>query len=283
MTKDTLIGVMLCVLGAMSLAVMGTFIKLIGNHVDEAFVLFSRFFISMVITLPFAMRESKDGVKITNWTLLLVRSIFGLGAMACFFYAISHMPLADAVLLVNTAPAFVPIVLFVMFRTRTRLIVWIGIFISLLGVLCVMRPGSGLFHPAAIIGAIGGLGAAIATVCLRRMMSNGKNGPHTTLLFYFTITSIIAFFFSFEGWKTPHGIDWFYLLMVGIFGALFQFALTFATRYAQIRVVSPTLLSTVIFSGIVDWGFWGQVPSVYSLAGAGFVVVGIIIVVMTNR
>ena len=89
--------------------------------------------------------------------------------MYCFFYALAHMRLADAVLLNYSLPLFMPVVesLWLGEPFPTRL--WTPVLLGFAGILVMLRPGSGLAEPVAIFGVASALFAAIAQVGVRRL------------------------------------------------------------------------------------------------------------------
>ena len=284
MMNKTYLGIGIALGGSFMLALMSVFVKAIGQDVSEAFTLFCRFIISLLMILPFVLQIKKeDRFYIDNWGRLLARSIFGLGSMAILFFTIHHLPLADTTLLLNTSTLFVPIAVWVLMKIHTRKIVWLGILIALVGITLVLRPDSALFGWPAFVGLLGGLCAAIAVVLLRMLMKNPKNNPNTALFHYFIFTSLIAVFFCFFDWKTPHLIDWIYLLAIGVFGGGYQIALTYSSKFIQVRTVSAIMLTGVIFSAFFDWIIWGNKPDLYTIIGSAIVCLGVLIVALFNR
>src|SRR3990167_5011933 len=103
--KDNLaLGIRYGLLSAFSLALMSFFVRLIGHHVPTGMILFFRFFFSFLILLPFCYLDSKFSFRIHKSYLFFMRAIFGALAMLGFFLCIRSMPLANAILLLNSAP-----------------------------------------------------------------------------------------------------------------------------------------------------------------------------------
>jgi drug/metabolite transporter (DMT)-like permease len=79
----------------------------------------------------------------------------------------------DAVLLSNASPLFIPLVVYVWFRKRVQPLVWLSLFIGLLGILLIIKPGPEMFQdPASLIALGAGVFSALALVrptsCRRR-------------------------------------------------------------------------------------------------------------------
>ena len=72
--------------------------------------------------------------------------------MACYFFAIAHLPLADAVLLNQSIPLFVPLVERVWLGEPIPAPLWRVLLIGFAGLLLILRPGFGVFQPVALVG-----------------------------------------------------------------------------------------------------------------------------------
>src|SRR5207247_1436669 len=82
----------------------------------------------------------------------LARGLAGLGSMYCFFYALGHLPLADAVLLNYSLPLFMPFVENVWLGEQFPSRLWGAIGLGFAGIVLILKPGLGLFQPAAVVG-----------------------------------------------------------------------------------------------------------------------------------
>ena len=90
-------GALLIVTGEWAFATMGAAIRVVSTEVDNAVVVFFRNAIGLLFFLPWLARPGWRGRLSTVWPRMhLLRGVAGLGAMYCFFYAIAHMPLAEA-------------------------------------------------------------------------------------------------------------------------------------------------------------------------------------------
>lgn len=272
-------GILYTLLGTLSLSVMGVAVKILqSQHMTDSLLLMMRFLISFLMLLPLIFLDRQFTFKINGIGLLIVRSLLGLLAMACFFYAISHMPLANAVLLIYTAPVYVPIVVFFFTGIKTTKAVWCGIAISIIGVYCIIDPTADMFLQwQTAIGALAGVLAAGSLVMLRLLT---KTNCGTPLLFYYFLFCIL---FTLPGviynWQMPINIQqWLLLLIVGTFGYLFQLFVTMAARVVQIRIIAPVLLVGAVFSAIWDWIFWHDVPNLLAVLGGLILLVGIVII-----
>src|SRR5258708_5706782 len=121
-------------LAAISFTLMSLCGKIIGDSASTDMIVFARFFISLILLMPWVIKNPKEALQASKPMSLIVRSLFTLAAFSCFFYALKFIPLSSALLLNNTFPLFVPIVAWFMVKSITPPKVWWGIILGFIGV-----------------------------------------------------------------------------------------------------------------------------------------------------
>lgn len=267
-----IVGSLLIVVAFLCVAVMSAFGKAAAGVPTAVVVLFQNG-ISLLLLLPLVLRHGISELRTTRLPLHVVRAISGLLSQALFFLAVKKMALVDAVLLVNAAPLFIPFVALVWMKTRITSIVTAGLAIGFFGVLLILRPSSALLtNPAALLAVCAALCSAIALVSVNRLSSTDK--PDTILFFYFLISTIAAFPFAMDGWQMPARTEWRYLAGIGVFMALAQLLIILAYQRATAERLAPFNYSVVVFSGLIGWLVWGNVPGPLAVTGILLVCAG---------
>ncbi len=270
-------GVAFAILAAISFTSMSLFGKVIGDRASTDTILFARFFISLVLLMPWVMKNPKEILSIQKPTTVVSRSVFTLGAFACFFYALKFISVSNALLLNNTFPLFVPIVAWFVGRHHTPHKVWLGIILGFIGVGFVLKPASGFFQTAAMIGLASGILAAVAVVIIRRL---AKTTSVTQILFYnFLICSLLTGLALPFGWQSldTHTIS--LLFGVGFFGAAYQLFSTLSYAKAPVRITSSLMFLCIIFGVIADWLIWNKQLDIITFIGMLCVIVGGIVTI----
>ena len=95
---------------ALLFALMGLGVKLAAASLPNSMVVFFRSGVGLLALLPWVARLGYEGLATRHLKEHAVRGVAGLASMYCFFYAIAHMRLADAVLLNYSLPMFMPFV-----------------------------------------------------------------------------------------------------------------------------------------------------------------------------
>ena len=190
-----------------------------------------------------------------------------------FFIAVKSIALMDAVLLSNAAPLFIPLVVWVWFRKTVQPLVWASLLIGLAGICLIIKPGPEMLHnPTALIALAAAVFSALALVATNKLSETEP--PMRILLYNFGISTLLLVPVCIFDWKSPTPHEWLLLLGVGGFYALTQYLIILAYRQASAAQISPFNYTVVIFSGLLGWIFFGNVPDWVSVAGTLLICAG---------
>ena len=251
---------------ALLFAAMSAAVKAAAATLPNAMVVFFRNAVALALLLPWLLRRGPGALRTRRVGGHLVRGLGGLAAMYCFFYAIAHMRLADAVLLNYSLPLLLPFVERAWLREPIPARLWPPLGVGFAGILIILRPGSALFEPAALVALASAGFAAVAQVSIRELTASE---PVTRIVFYFSLIATLASSLPLLGtWTAPSPAAWLALVAAGAFAVLGQFLLTRAYACAPAGRVGPFLYTGVVFSGLLDWLIWGRLPDSLFVLGA---------------
>jgi drug/metabolite transporter (DMT)-like permease len=186
--------------------------------------------------------------------------------MYCYFYAIAQLGLSEAILLNYSLPLFVPLIARAWLREDVPPRLWQALGLGFLGILLILRPGIGVFRPAALAALAAALLAALAQVGVRRLT---RTEPVVRIVFYFAaISTVVSAVPLVSEWTTPKKGLWIVLVALGILATLAQLFLTQAYSHAPAAQVGPFIYSAVVFAGLMDWWLWGRLPDAWFAVGA---------------
>src|ERR1700722_8013031 len=270
--ENLFLGALYILLAATSFSCMSVLIKYIAPYVTDDVIVFFRNLIGLVLLLPFLFIPKQKPLATQFFPNHFVRAIASVLTLYCLFYSIHHILLADAILLNNTMPLFVPFVMYVWKGEKIPRGIILPLIISFAGVILILHPGKNIINIASLVALLSGLLMAIATVGVRLL---GKNEPSYRIMFYtLGIGTLVSSFPLFWRWHTPSVEELLILLGIGFFGILYQFCITKGYQLAHPTKVSPLIYIAVIISGLFDWLLWNQIPTLISYAGLVLVVVG---------
>lgn len=265
----------MALLSAASFAAMAATIRLLSESLPQSEVVFFRNFLALLILIPL-MRGQKISLKTEHFGWHLFRAAIGLSAMYLYFYALFHLPLADAMLLNYTSPLFIALFATLWLGEQwTKHRRWAGI-IGFIGVGLLFHPSTAIASTAGLIGLVSGALAGLALTTVKKL-SNTE--PAIRIVIWFAIlASIISFVPMLFEFVWPDARTWICLMAMGVFGNMGHLALTRAYKLAPASQVSPLGYSGLIFAGIFGYLFWNETPALIGLIGSGAIIAAGILV-----
>lgn len=251
-------------------AFMGALIKQASGSLNSGMVVFFRNSVALVLMLPALFRgQSVGGFKTVELGLHMVRSLSGLAAMYFYFYTLTKLPLAEAVLLSYTSPLFIPFVAYIWLNEKVNKRLIAAMLIGFGGVILIMKPGTGMFQPAAFFGLAAGSVASISMVSIRRMAATE---PPFRIVFYYTLIATFVSAIPLPWtWMTPDPGLWLVLLGIGFFACLGQLFVTRGYTLAPSAQIGPFTYSTVLFAAILGFFFWNEKLDLFTLGGGSLI------------
>ena len=240
--------------------------------------LFIRFLVGFIALLPLLKIAKQSPLQIKKPGFTILRALSGTIAMLCFYTALVHIDMADAMMIQNTNPAYLPILVFCFFGIRTNWKTLIGILTCIIGTGFVIHPHGSVMNPYTLLAIGGSILTAFAYVSLRQISQ--VNPVNSILFYYFIIATVTSGALMFFGWQSPTLLGWLSMIGIGIIGLIYQTVLTKAMQYLPSRVAGPIMLSSVIFSGLFDVIFYHVFPASIALLGMGITTIGIIMVIL---
>jgi drug/metabolite transporter (DMT)-like permease len=275
-------GAALMLAAALLFAATGAIIKHVSAQLPNEMVVFFRSFFGLLALAPFFVRHGPRYYATHRLGAHLVRALAGLTAMYCYFYAIAHLPLAEAVLLNYTAPLFIPLAALLWVGERFSRKLWWPIGIGFVGIVFILKPGQSLLAPIAVIGLASGLFSALAMAGIRKLTNTE---PAIRVVFYFSLTStLVAALPLTWRWQTPAADLWLPLILIGVLSTLAQILMTRGYAHAPAAQVGPFLYAIVVFAGLFGWALWQEIPDWLSLVGTLLVILaGILAIHLGGR
>ena len=260
---------------ALCLSVMSLLVKIVGQRLPVFEIVMAR----SVLMLTFAfghLRWLGHPLWGTNRRLLVLRGVIGFGALCCFYYAVTHLPLADATLLHFLNPVFVAILAAIFLGEAVRPLELGGIVASLAGVVLIQQPpilfgGDArlAWFPVAV--ALGGaLFSAGAYVTVRHLRSTEH--PIVIVFFFSLVAAPASLPLALPTAVVPQGIDWMVLLAIGLVTYVAQVLLTKGLHLEKAGRATAVTYLQIAFAFGWDMVIFGQFPTPLSLAGAMLIV-----------
>lgn len=262
-------GALLLALSALLFSLMGVGIREVSSGVNNESVVFFRNLVGVLFFLPLVLLKGTGPLKTGRLKSHMWRTTYGLAAMYCFFYAIAHLPLADAMLFTYAAPVFTPLLAWWLLKEPLTRRMLVTTAIGLVGVLLVAKPSEALLDSQALIGLAASILAAFAFVSIREM---SDTEPAFRIVFYFSLFSALISAVPLTwAWQPLSQHQLGLLLVIGLLATVSQIVMSKAYSLAPPGLIGPFAYLAIVFAGIVAWLRWGEMPDAASLVGAALI------------
>jgi drug/metabolite transporter (DMT)-like permease len=197
-------GIALTLLMAAFFALMDASIKVIGAVMPVLFVLWARYGIQAVLMAAWLSRGSKATAGAT-WLprqprFQLMRGVLLLITSAAGFYGVQLMPVAEFTAIVMLMPLIATLLAAWLLKEQVSRLRWAMVAGGFVGVLIVIRPGSGLFGWGVVLPLLAAVCYAMFQVLTRRMAL--LESPYTTHFWTgvvgFTLLSLLVMVSHFD-------------------------------------------------------------------------------------
>lgn len=259
-------GIVYIIMSAFCFAIMNMFVRLSGDlpSVQKSFF---RNFIALIFAL-LVIKKQRIGFSGNkkNIKFLFLRSLLGTVGILCNFYAVDHLILADASMLNKMSPFFAIIFSFLILHEKIKpvqLLLVIGAFI---GSLLIIKPSLQMTSVASFIGLLGGLCAGAAYTFVRLLGERGEKGPLVVCVFSGFSCMVTLPFLLFQ-YHSMEPMQVIFLLLAGLAAAGGQFSITAAYFHAPAREISVYDYAQIIFSALLGFCVFQQLPDFYSWLG----------------
>ncbi|MCA3563986.1 MAG: DMT family transporter [Methylocystis sp.] len=229
-------------------------------------VLLLRSLAAILILVPFILKEGVGTIlNAPRPGLQLARVAFGTIETACFYWAVTTLPLVSVMTYYLSAPLYVAAIAPFLLRERLARDQWIAVVLGFIGVLMVLRPSAETLTLPAIVAIIGSL--LYAGLMLSTRMLRGTSA--TSLIVWQTTGALVlgAVLAPF-GWVQPTWRDFALLSMLGVVAMGAHVLVAQALRIAPAAVVSPFNYTLIVWAAIFGWLFFGEWPDGWMIAGA---------------
>ena len=269
-------------------------IKFINGDYALHQVMFIRSIVAMLFTLLIFV-PIDGGFKYLRTQRLGLHLLRGFGiviANLCFFTALISMPLAEVKAIFFIAPLLITALSVFLIGEKVGLRSWIAVLVGLLGVIIMLRPGSGFFNPASILPLVAALAYALVQIMTRKI---GENEKASTMAFYIqlnfvAVSGLMGLIFGdghladpsqptlnylFRPWTVPSWGDGMIIIGIGLINGLAAYFISQAYRISKAGIVAPfeyVALPCSIFWSITVFGDWPDTVSwlgIVLIAGAG--------------
>ena len=251
---------------------MDTCAKYLSQWYAPAFIVWARYASNLAILLAFLaargelgrLRSERPGLQFARGLLLALATLI-------FFTSLSVLPLADANAISFVMPLFVAALAVPILGERLEMPRLLAILAGLAGALVIVRPGSDLFTPYALLPLGMALCNALYQILTRKVA--GLEHPYTSLVWGALVGAVLLSLVAPFVWSAPqaahHGV---LIVVIGVLASLGHWLLIKAYEHASATLLAPYTYSALVWAMLLGWLVFGDFPDGWSLLGMGIIV-----------
>lgn len=270
--RNLLLGVLFICLSGLTSPLMNGFAKLLGEHYSSLQVSWARAFGHVLFMLAaFVPRFGLRMLRTRRLGMHLLRSSSLFISNLSYFFAIGFIPLGKAASINMTGPLMVAALAWPMLRERTSPGPVIAVLVGFLGVLVIIRPGSEVFHWAAVFIIFSALMNAFYQIFTRQIADTEAaetSAIYSSIVGAFGMLLVLPFV-----WRAPVSLaDLAMFCSLGVLGAISHYFVALALGFAPANIVTPFQYVQMVGSVLVGYLFFGDLPDGMTWLGAGIVI-----------
>ena len=269
--REKLVALGLMSVSVVGLTLQGVAIKSLSDDYGATTLLVYRSAAIVALLAPFCLWRGRRSWWPSDLRRHMVRSIYGFGTLVCYFYAISALPLADAVALSFTRPIWAILISALVLKEALTGRKLSATALGFVGIVLIAEP-TGTLEPATFVALASAIFAGLSIVAIRQL---AQRDPVEKIILYFAVfTGLFALPHALFDWRTPQDaveIGW--LLTSALTGLVGQVGMAMAARRAPIGLIVPMDFVRVPAAAIAGFAFFGDLPTSGLIAGSVIVLV----------
>ena len=244
--------------------------KYLMKEIGPAQTIWARYTVQAILVTVLILPKINIYGRTRYPKLQFLRSVALMMATTLFFFAFSRLGLAEASAIFNISPVLITLGAFLFLREQIGPRRVIGILVSLLGALIIIRPGSGIFTIYAILP----LGAAIfySAYSLATRFVGTDESPWTSLFYSAIFGAICYSIYIVFNWNPMSNNALLLTLIIGLFGTAGHICLIRALTLGEASLVAPFIYTNLLFTTIWGLVLFGNFPDLWTIAGALIIV-----------
>jgi drug/metabolite transporter (DMT)-like permease len=241
-------------------------------HMGPFQILFVRSVIMLAIVLLVVAQADNAVTSTRRLPLHVLRNVVHFAGQYCWVFAIGALPLATVFAIEFTMPVWTAILAALLLKealTRNRVTMLV---LGVVGVLLILRPGFGFFHPAALVALAASLFYAGNMIATKRL--SGTDSPLAILFWMSVVQTPLSFAAALPGWVAPPPADLPWMLVMGAGSYAAHYCMTRAFKLADATVVVPIDFVRLPLIAVVGALFYAEPFDPMILVGAAVIFAG---------
>ncbi|MDC0876531.1 DMT family transporter [Candidatus Pelagibacter sp.] len=256
--------------------VMLSFLKIAQEDVNVYVAGFFRFFLGLIIILPYIIKNKEAVLKTTHLKQHFLRAILGLPAMLIYFSALVLLPIEKLTAISFVVPLIVTILAVFFLGEKIYIYRTLALILGFSGMLVIIRPGFVDISIGVYMVLFSALLWSINIIITKKI---SKDDSAITILAYQSIfMSLLSFFIVLFFWEMPSLKTFVYLILAAMCGTVLHLTLNHAFKLVDVSMTQPYSFLNLVFASIIGYFVFDEMPDLYTWIGALIIFTGVLII-----
>jgi drug/metabolite transporter (DMT)-like permease len=263
-TTRMAIGITLMATASLALPAVDGIAKLLGATHSPFFIAWARYVAASLIVVPLTSGFYRSTYDLRrDLAANITRTILIVGAMTCFFFAITRIPLATAFGGYFLGPVIAALAAPLLGERLTtgRLA---AVAFGLAGACLIVRPDADLNFGSLLAVVSGGL---FAGYLVTTRLAAARTPPIDALRFQCVLGALLLAPFALSHWSWPNQADLLLIAAMGAISAICHFLVIVAFRFAEVGLLSPLVYLELVTATLIGVIVFAELPDALAIAG----------------
>jgi drug/metabolite transporter (DMT)-like permease len=248
----------------------GPIVRVLSFQLDPMAISFFRSLFLLALLAPFLIHAGRSSLATRQPVMMAVRGFVSAAGLMLMIYAQAHMPLARVTALTFAAPLFATLGAALFLRETVGVGRWGATLVGFAGVLVILRPGVDAFEWIALAPLGAALFIAISNLTAKVLSAN--HGANTLVAWVAIWSAVLTVVPALFVWRWPDLAGWGWLLALGLVTTGAHQCLVRALTVADASAVMPYDYTRLLFTALIGWYAFGEVPAAAMWIGAAIIV-----------
>lgn len=266
-------GVLFLTLGSFLFSLMASGVRYLGEGVPTFQIIFVRYWMNVVLVLPmllFWIKPKKWIPEKFSWHFW--RGVSSLATMACVYYALRHIELANMTTLIFARNFFVLALAAAVLGEVVHHRRIIATLIGFIGVVISLRPDQLGLHPALFLAVLAPMFLGVTTLLVKKLTWHGHN---IEILFYYSVVAgLLVTPLAIWTWQDISFDQWVVVFGLSFISVIAQFCFVHAYRLAEASALAPFDYLQYVYAIGMGYVFFGEMVDILDFTGAALVIGG---------
>ena len=261
--------VLLMIASAIIFGLMAITIRYASKQLHPFEIAFFRNLFGFLFALPILFRYGPSILKTEKLPLYFMRCVIGIVSMLAGFWAIVHLPLAQAIALSYSTPLFVTIGAVLVLGEIVRARRWTAVLVGFLGVMIIVRPFDHAFTFGTLVALLAAAMSASVAISIKFLSRTERPDAivlYTTMI-WVPLSLVPALFY----WEWPNLESWGWVMLAGLFGTTAHMCWTRALKLGDASALTPISFMQLPVVAVLAYVLFGEKLDRWTAIGSAII------------